>query len=244
METTISDSWRSLPLEKYDGSSGPDGHLNAYLTHVTLLTEEDAALCRLFPTSLKGLALSWFIKPSPSSINSFEELASLFTVQFATNRPYQLTSLVLANIRQEKKESLRSFMDRFNKIAIEIKKPEPGCCNEDFKGVDRDQDDLMVISVEINNCIIKKTLVDQGSSADILYWKAFKQIGILEEEVKHYDEPLVGFSGERVTTKGFIDLYTCFGYNQDISKTIKIRYIVVNANTSYNILLGRPSINA
>ncbi|XP_020225041.1 uncharacterized protein LOC109806922 [Cajanus cajan] len=125
METTISDSWRNLPLEKYDGSSDPDDHLNAYLTQVTLLTTEDAALCRLFPTSLKGRALSWFIKLSPSSINSFEELTSLFTVQFATSRPYQLTSLALANIRQEKKESLRSFMDRFNKIAMEIKNLNP-----------------------------------------------------------------------------------------------------------------------
>ncbi|XP_020207592.1 uncharacterized protein LOC109792583 [Cajanus cajan] len=116
--------------------------------------------------------------------------------------------------------------------------------DEDFKGVDPEQDDPIVISVEINNCIVKKTLVDQGSSADILYWKTFKQMGIPEEELKHYDESLVGFSGERVTTKGCIELYTCFGYNQEVSKTIRIRYIVVNANTSYNILLGRPSINA
>ncbi|XP_020209186.1 uncharacterized protein LOC109794123 [Cajanus cajan] len=115
--------------------------------------------------------------------------------------------------------------------------------DKDFEGVDPDQDDPMVISVEINNCIVKKTLIDQGSSADILYWKTFKQLGIPEEELKHYDEPLVGFSGERVTTKGCIELYTRFGYDQEVSKIIRIRYIVVNANTSYNILLGRPSIN-
>ncbi|XP_020206580.1 uncharacterized protein LOC109791668 [Cajanus cajan] len=125
MEATISDSWRNLPLEKYDGSSDPDDHLNAYLTQVTLLTTEDAALCRLFPIALKGRALSWFIKLPPGSINSFEELASLFAVQFATSRPYQLTALALANIRQEKKESLRSFMDRFNKTAMEIKNLNP-----------------------------------------------------------------------------------------------------------------------
>ncbi|XP_020235067.1 uncharacterized protein LOC109814936 [Cajanus cajan] len=44
----------------------------------------------------------------------------------------------------------------------------------DFKGIDPDQDDPMVISVEIHNCIVRKTLVDQGSSADILYWNMFK----------------------------------------------------------------------
>ncbi|XP_020236856.1 uncharacterized protein LOC109816286 [Cajanus cajan] len=63
----------------------------------------------------------------------------------------------------------------------------------DFKGIDPDQDDPMVISVEIHNCIVRKTLVDQGSSADILYWNTFKQLGIPESELIPYDEPLVGF---------------------------------------------------
>nr|KYP33532.1 Gypsy retrotransposon integrase-like protein 1 [Cajanus cajan] len=100
----------------------------------------------------------------------------------------------------------------------------------------------MVISVEINNCIVKKTLVDQGSSADILYWKTFERLGILEQELTPYDEPLVGFSGERVDTRGTIDLYTYFGEEQ-YRRRIKVRYVVVHANTSYNILLGRPSLN-
>nr|KYP40725.1 hypothetical protein KK1_037943 [Cajanus cajan] len=102
----------------------------------------------------------------------------------------------------------------------------------------------MVISVEMHNCIVKKTLVDQGSSADILYWNTFVQLGIPKESLEPYHEPLVGFSGERVMTRGCIDLYTRFGFDQKSSREIKIRYIVVHANTSYNILLGRPSINA
>ncbi|XP_020207927.1 uncharacterized protein LOC109792885 [Cajanus cajan] len=116
--------------------------------------------------------------------------------------------------------------------------------DRDFRGVDPVQDDPMVISVEMHNCIVKKTLVDQGSSADILYWNTFKQLGIPEESLEPYHEPLVGFSGERVMTRGCIDLYTRFGFDQKSSREIKIRYIVVHANTSYNILLGRPSINA
>nr|KYP76245.1 hypothetical protein KK1_020478 [Cajanus cajan] len=86
--------------------------------------------------------------------------------------------------------------------------------NKDFQGVDPVQDDPMVINVEINNCIVKKKLVDQGSSADILYWKTFEQLGIPERELAPYNEPLVGFSGERVDTRGTIDLYTYFGDEQ------------------------------
>lgn len=46
--------------------------------------------------------------------------------------------------------------------------------SDEFKAIDLVQDDPMAISVEIANCIIKKTLVDQGSSADILFWNTFK----------------------------------------------------------------------
>ena len=44
-------------------------------------------------------------------------------------------------------------------------------------------------------------------------------------------------------TKGYIDLYTKFDEGSLIRGTIKIQYLLVEANTSYNILLGRPSLN-
>lgn len=45
---------------------------------------------------------------------------------------------------------------------------------DDFKAIGPVQDDPMVISVEITNYIVKKTLVDQGSSTNILFWNTFK----------------------------------------------------------------------
>jgi len=115
--------------------------------------------------------------------------------------------------------------------------------DEDFKGVDyRQQDDPMVIAVDIDRFIIRKTLVDEGSLVDILYWKTFKAVRMAETEMMPYDDHVVAFSGERVGTKGYIDLYTTFGEGKS-TRTIKIRYLVIDANTSYNILLGRPSIN-
>ncbi|XP_020223144.1 uncharacterized protein LOC109805469 [Cajanus cajan] len=115
----------SLPLDKYDGTTDPDEHVDVFLTQVTLSTTDDAALCRIFPTSLKGRALSWFTRLPANSIDSFSTLASQFTIQFATSRPHQLTSLALVSIRQEKKESLRAFKSRFNKATLEIRDLNP-----------------------------------------------------------------------------------------------------------------------
>ncbi|XP_020229088.1 uncharacterized protein LOC109810116 [Cajanus cajan] len=125
MQLPLMDNWKALPIDKYDGTTDPDEHLDVFLTQVTLSTTDDAALCRIFPTSLKGRALSWFTRLPPNSIDSFNTLSSQFTIQFATSRPHSLTSLSLVGIRQDKKESLRTFMDRFNKAALEIRDLNP-----------------------------------------------------------------------------------------------------------------------
>jgi len=57
-----------------------------------------------------------------------------------------------------------------------------------------------------------------------------------------YDEPIYGFSDEQVSTRGYIDLHTVFRDGTQ-TKTIPIRFLIVDAPTSYNILLGRPSLN-
>ena len=41
--------------------------------------------------------------------------------------------------------------------------------DEDFKAPDPDHDDLMVISIKVAEYGIRKVLVDQGSSVNILY---------------------------------------------------------------------------
>jgi len=79
------------------------------------LTSDDAVLCRVFPTLLKGVALNWFTKLSPNSIDSFATLVTKFETQFATSRPHHMTSIALVGICQEKGESL------FSKVATSIR---------------------------------------------------------------------------------------------------------------------------
>lgn len=48
-----------------------------------------------------------------------------FGAQFATSRSHHLTFITLVNIRQEKGESFRTFMDRFRKVAPNIRGLNP-----------------------------------------------------------------------------------------------------------------------
>ena len=58
METNISLGWKPLNLKRYDETTDPNEHLDIFLTQVNLYTNDDAILCRVFPTSLKGVALT------------------------------------------------------------------------------------------------------------------------------------------------------------------------------------------
>ena len=100
----------------------------------------------------------------------------------------------------------------------------------------------MVIIVEIENYAVKKVLIDQGSSVDILYWATYQKLQLPDTAMIPYDEPIYGFSGEQVSTRGYNDLHTVFCEGTQ-TKTIAIRFLIIDVPTSYNILLGRPCLN-
>lgn len=62
---------------------------------------------------------------------------------------------------------------------------------------------------------------------------------ILEDLIVLYNEKIVGVAGERVDTQGYVEANT-----RGHSEEKRVRYLLVEANTSYNILLGQPCLNA
>ncbi|XP_068498252.1 uncharacterized protein [Phaseolus vulgaris] len=60
--------------------------------------------------------------------------------------------------------------------------------------------------------------------------------------LRPYGGCLYGFVGDQVEVRGYIELRTTFTDGL-ASRTEKIRYLVVNASSAYNILLGRPTLS-
>jgi len=121
MTTRLPKGWKSPTLDRYDGTSDPDEHINAYVAQLSIYTTDTHVYYKVFPASLRGMTLSWFTQLPPKSIDSFENLKTKFAAQFATNKPHNLTPIALANVRQEKGESLQTFMDRFGQVALNIR---------------------------------------------------------------------------------------------------------------------------
>ncbi|XP_057432548.1 uncharacterized protein LOC130725323 [Lotus japonicus] len=87
----------------------------------------------------------------------------------------------------------------------------------DFKGIQPHEDDPIVVMLRIVDYEIERVLLDQGSSADLIY-------------------------GENVYVRGYVELNTVFGEGKN-AESFSIKFLVVKCTSPYNVLIGRPSLN-
>ncbi|XP_061342850.1 uncharacterized protein LOC133289016 [Gastrolobium bilobum] len=87
---------------------------------MTLHGETDLLMCRTFPTLLGRRALTWYTTLPTRSIASWDDLANKFQTHFATGLPVPKSVHSLEKIRQQSGESLRSFLDLFDKDALQV----------------------------------------------------------------------------------------------------------------------------
>ena len=102
--------------------------------------------------------------------------------------------------------------------------------------------DPVVISVVTVGRKVHRVLVDQGSSTDVMFLSTFNKLRLSPDLLSPYTGCLYGFGDNQVEVRGYLELRTTFT-DGEASRTESIRYLVVNANSAYNILLGRPALN-
>jgi len=113
---------------------------------------------------------------------------------------------------------------------------------EDLRDVVLHDNDPIVISLVMAVRKVHRVLADQGSSADVMFWPTFTQLQLPLDQLRPYGGCLYGFAGDQVEVRGYIELRTTFT-DEAASRTEKIKYLVVNAPSTYNILLGRSTLN-
>ena len=78
--------------------------------------------------------------------------------------------------------------------------------DSDMEGCQHPSDDPLVVRVAVANKTVYRVLVDNRSSADIIFASAFNKMGIRREKIEPVNAHLRGFSGERVLPLGSIQL--------------------------------------
>ncbi|RVW98096.1 hypothetical protein CK203_029014 [Vitis vinifera] len=104
----------------YDGTSDPFDHIMHYRQLMTLDIGNDALLCKVFPASLQGQALSWFHRLPPNSVGNFRDLSEAFVGQCLCSARHKQNISTLQNIKMQDNESLREFVKRFGQAILQV----------------------------------------------------------------------------------------------------------------------------
>lgn len=80
-------------------------------------------------------------------------------------------------------------------------------------------------------------LIDNRSSTDIIYLPAFGK-----KRTRPFTSPLVSFVGDRIVPRGIVTL-TVIPRMYPAQVTNNIDFLIVNCPSTYNIILGRPTLN-
>ena len=112
----------------------------------------------------------------------------------------------------------------------------------DLRDIVPHDNEPVVIYVVTAGRKVHRVLVNQGSSADVMFCSTFNKLQLSPDQLRPYTGCLYGFAGDQVKVQGHLEPRTTFtdGF---ASRTENIRYLVVNASSAYNVLLGRPALN-
>ena len=114
---------------------------------------------------------------------------------------------------------------------------------EDITFIDADgrwvhypHNDPLVITTTIGNMNVHQTLVDNGSSIDILYLGAYEQMELRLYQLTPTPTPLYKFTGDNLTPKGSIKLAMTVGTYPRVS-TVMENFLVVDYPSAFNAVL-------
>ena len=98
----------------------PETHLAAFDTQMVLVGGSDAAKCKLFMSTLTGMAMDWFISLPDGHITSFRQLSHLFREQYLANKAPPPVSYDLFDVKQYQGETLKEYINRFGAQVVKV----------------------------------------------------------------------------------------------------------------------------
>ena len=114
---------------------------------------------------------------------------------------------------------------------------------EEARRVCQPHDDALVVTLRVGHNNVHRILIDGGSSVDVMCKSTFQKMELTIDMLKPSPTPLYGFAGKKVIPEGSIELPISIGQTEH-QKALMVRFLVVDTPSVYNIILGRPTLNA
>ena len=107
--------------------------------------------------------------------------------------------------------------------------------SDEYKiGTIQPHDDALVITLRIGGYDVKRVMVDQGSTAEIMYSDLYKGLNLKNEDLTPYSSPLVSFEGKIIIPKGQVKLPM-----QTDSEVVEVDFVFVDAFSPYTAIVAR-----
>ena len=104
----------------YNGCMDPIEHVSQFKQKMAVHFQDDALLCRVFPSRLEPMPMRWFDRLRTNSISSFKKLTQSFCSQFITcSRISQPFDSLLSMLMREG-ESVKAYVERYWEMFNEI----------------------------------------------------------------------------------------------------------------------------
>ncbi|XP_075654972.1 uncharacterized protein LOC142625160 [Castanea sativa] len=108
------------PFISYNGKADPVEHVSHYIQMMSLYSQNEVLMCKVFPSSFRPTALRWLNGLRKGSIHNFDELIQEFGARFMTcNRVPQLVNALLS-MKIRAGETLRNYANRYWELYNEI----------------------------------------------------------------------------------------------------------------------------
>ncbi|XP_074297775.1 uncharacterized protein LOC141628546 [Silene latifolia] len=188
-------------------------------------------LDHLLPKEAKSGKVNTADQAQPSPPPPYSKVASVIT------RGSEICGLTYSAAKRhatETKGDKPEFSLRFRKQDL------PAISFDEANGPDEVEHhhDAFIITLYIVNYLVKKILVDTGSSMNQIILETLKNMGFSEKDLVDKAVPLVGFSGDTKQSLGEIVIPTFAG-----GMNKQVRYLVIDGPSTYNVILCKPCIH-
>ncbi|CAA0839983.1 Unknown protein, partial [Striga hermonthica] len=112
----------------------------------------------------------------------------------------------------------------------------------DVGEVERPHNDALMITAQVSGYEVRRIFVDTGSSINVIFYDCLKRMD-LDIELSPLHTSLFGFNGSEVAPLGEATLAVVLGEG-DLRKVKMIRFVVIDVESAYNVILCRSALNA
>ncbi|PON42640.1 hypothetical protein PanWU01x14_280340, partial [Parasponia andersonii] len=154
--------------------------------------------------------------------------------------------------REEKKKCLKKTKERVKCLSemghsVNHLRLEESCASaapiaftqQDLTTVHLPHDDPLVIKLQIDPALVRRVLINGGSSVDVLILSMFENMGLNRNALRPTCLPLFAFNSTKVSPLGVVTLkvYTA-------ERCLDVDIVVIDCQSSFNIIMGRGWIHA